>query len=150
MNMQHRNRPFNLLLLTAFLVSLGSPLVTASAAGDQGSHWSQVQNRFSAFGVVESQNATTGDLSVTLEGTSRLLKDANGATQRFQVVDTVRVKTFGGAMGKGGMMPGGKHGHHGGRLTLADVQDKDNVIVTGSFDPATDTYNVKSIVIWLY
>ena len=148
--MRHRNRPFNILLLAAFLVGLSSPLLAASVAGDQGSHRAQDQNRFSAFGVVESLDATTGDLAVTLEGTSRLLKDANGSTHRFQVVDTVRVKTFAGAMGKGGMMAGGKKGPHGAHLTLADVQDKDNVIVTGSFDPATNTYNVKSIVIWLF
>jgi len=89
-------------------------------------------------------------LLLTLEGTSRLLKDANGATKLLQVADSVRVKTFGGAMGKGGMMAGGKKGHQGARLTLADVQEKDNVIVTGTFDPATNTYTVKSIMIWLF
>jgi hypothetical protein len=148
--MRYRNRPLNILLLVSFLVSLTSPLLAAPAGGDQDRHSGQDQNRFSAFGVVETIDAVGGTLHLTLEGTSRLLRDANGNSQLFQVGESVRVKAFGGAMGKGGIMPDGKRGHHGARLTLADVQEKDNAIVTGTFDPVTKDYTVKSIVIWLY
>jgi hypothetical protein len=149
--MQYRNRPCNILLLAVFLVSIATPLLAASTPGEQGNHWGQPQNGFSAFGVVVSTTADT--LTVQLEGASRLLRDdVNLEPVVFQVQDSVRVKTFGGAMGKGGMMAGGKmgnHGGHGGHLTLADVQAKDNILISGYVDSSGNQI-VTRIAIWLF
>jgi hypothetical protein len=138
------------LLLAAIVMGISSPLWAAAKSDDQANHWGKGLDRFSAFGVVESTDTAGGTLTVSLEGTSRRLKDANGSSFVFHVQDPVRVSSFGGALGKGGIPAGGKMGKHGNHLTLADVESKDNILVSGFVDAATDHFVVTRMVIWLY
>ncbi len=145
-----RMKMYPVVMVVALLLMVASYAFAASAQ-DQGSHhWNSDTNRFSAFGTVVTVDDTNGTLTVSLDGTSRLLRDENGNAFTFQVSDHVRVSAFGGAMGKGGLMANGKMWHHGGHMSLTDVQEKDNIVVSGYLDSTSKDYVATQIVIWLY
>ena len=160
----HRTIAKTMLIVLALILGAGSfSMAAAQMPGmmDPGHTWHQGagwrQDSFSATGVVSAIDAAALTATIKLDGTSRLLKDAYGTDFAFVISDTVQV-TAGCNDGVGhgkGMMAGGM-GHHEGtygnhaRLTLDNVQVKDNVRAYGYLDTTTGSYIVTQITVWLY
>ena len=164
-----RRQPI-LAVTIAVMVLLASTSFPALAArkggpGQQAAPWPA--NSFSAFGMVVSTDVTAGTMMVSVGKGSRLLKGHFDTDVTFKVSDTVKVFGFGkgygmaghgggggtgmgpGGMGQGGMGPGGM-GYGGKKMTFAEVQAEDNVLIAGTFDSASSTYTVTLIKVWLY
>ncbi len=124
-----------------------------------GTGWQQTS--FSARGVVETIDPAGLTMTAQLDGTSRLLRDSNGAPQNFVLSANTQVAAMvNGGMGyssmmvnsNGGTMGAGntQMGHNlGGKLTLDDVQVKDNIQLMG-YQDINGNFVVTWILVWLY